>query len=219
MKHTVSFFAAAATLIASLGCTSSELDPPLADARAGADLGSLDAGRGDGGPTPDASAQPDAGGLLDASMTGDAAPDARGIIYPDLSVGGDASDLPDADRIADAAPDAQPPPGDLLDCAPLAAAGHEVCGATPAHCAIVFRDGSGCADACASAGLQCVASYRDDDDDPAAPRCAIHPTAEAFNCADTGHRSDGLRFTTTLANEERPDQVIGCERIFAHHAA
>lgn len=192
MRHPAPLFVALALLSVGplLGCTTSELiDPPTdgaVDAQSRTDGGRIDAGR---------DAQPDGDGSvarLDAA-TPDAQTDAQGILYLDggaIDVGpsGDASSgdasLGDA-SLADAGL-----PGDPLDCAALAAAGHSVCDATPAHCAIVFYDGSGCADACANAGLRCVASFRDDDDDPDAPGCAIHPTNEAYQCGDTGHQSD-----------------------------
>lgn len=186
MRHYVPLFAALCALFAS-ACTESDLvDPPgeAADARVGPDRGLLDGAtldRGPDGAVDDAAA--------DARVS-DAQADAQGILYLDLGPT-DAALMRDAGAVPDAAPMADMgQPGQPLDCAGFAAAGHAVCDATPDHCAIVFYDGSGCADACASAGMRCVASFRDDDDDPNAPRCAIHPTNEAHQCADTGHNSD-----------------------------
>ncbi|MGK0360254.1 MAG: hypothetical protein ACI9U2_002567 [Bradymonadia bacterium] len=202
MQHPEPLFAALPLLSTGslLGCTTSELiDPPTdgsVDARSRTDGGRIDAGR---------DAQPDGDGSvarLDAT-TLDAQTDALGILSLDggaIDVGplgdatsGDATsgDAASGDAsLGDASLADAGVPGDPLDCAALAAAGHSVCDATPAHCAIVFYDGSGCADACASAGLRCVASYRDDDDDPDALGCAIHPINEAYQCGDTGHQSD-----------------------------
>ncbi|MCB9596261.1 MAG: hypothetical protein H6719_26300 [Sandaracinaceae bacterium] len=99
------------------------------------------------------------------------------------------------------------------DCAALEAAGHSVCAAADGACEIVFYDGSGCNAACASAGMPCVASYRDDDD--GAPLCARHPSGEAYACAETGHRSDYCVCGGTGAApvEEPPDGLafVGAE--------
>jgi len=126
-----------------------------------------------------------------------------------LAPGLDAGDTPPAPSDAGPATDAHftlpghdggPPPGtdagapptdaavDPSACAPLEAAGHALCASEAGACEIVFYDGSGCAAACASAGLACLASYRDHDDD--APLCARHPSGESYACAETGHMSD-----------------------------
>lgn len=176
-----------------IGCTTATSDAPdPADARRGGDARVRDGGSVD--------AAVHSGDATVADTAVDGAPDAgtrdADILFLDLTVPDHGDDPPpmDASRADAAAPidagqiDAAPPVVDPLDCVPLAAAGHSVCEATPEHCALVFYDGAGCAAACAAGGMQCVASYRDDDDD--APECAIHPSREAFNCADTGHRSD-----------------------------
>ena len=189
MRHTASLFVATALSIVALGaCTTSELIEPPGDASVDAQP-RIDRGQLDAQPNGDSTVM-----RLDAATDGtppDAGADAQGILYLD---GGalDGGPMPvDGGPPVDALPaDSGVIPGDPLDCAALAAAGHSVCGATPTQCAIVFYDGSGCAEACASGGLRCAASYRDDDDDPAAPACAIHPTGEAFDCAETGHQSD-----------------------------
>lgn len=79
-------------------------------------------------------------------------------------------------------------PVETLDCEALARAGHTVCSEAADRCEIVFYDESGCAAACASAGMRCLESYRDDDDGE--PLCARHPSGESYGCAETGHRSD-----------------------------
>ena len=125
----------------------------------------------------------DAGEDVSSPDTGaDDVPSVDDVAPPDAA--SDATTT--ADAMEDTAPDV--PIDEPLDCSGLSLAGHSVCGATPESCQIVFYDGSGCRDACASAGLECVASYRDDDDNGQV--CAPHPSEESYGCDETGHQSD-----------------------------
>lgn len=77
--------------------------------------------------------------------------------------------------------------GTPVDCAPLAAAGFEICDSGESYCGVVFTDGSGCSQLCALAGLTCEAAYENVEDE-----CAADLERDALPC-DSGHSSDYCR--------------------------
>jgi len=86
-------------------------------------------------------------------------------------------------------PDEPPGTEDEFTCAGFMGGEPQLCAQTEEACHIVFRNGSGCVAACASANLVCLASMRDDDDNES--HCAPHPTdSTPYGCEETGHRSD-----------------------------
>lgn len=145
-----------------------------------------------GGPAPDAAGGADAAPPTPDAVGPDAHVPARDAAPPVADAATSNADAGrDADAaLADAAPtdaapipeaDAAAPP---VDCAPIAAAGHTVCAATPTGCEAVFDDRSGCTAVCARAGLACAGAF-EDVPDACAPDEARPPVA-----CDSGHQSD-----------------------------
>lgn len=91
------------------------------------------------------------------------------------------SGSPDAGAPDAGAPDAGP---GALDCAQFTSIGYELCGSFADACEIIFRDRSGCASACARAGMVCEDSWND-----ASGQCAPN-RGQHYGCRDSGHDSD-----------------------------
>lgn len=85
------------------------------------------------------------------------------------------------------APDAGPAPdagAAPVDCGQFTAIGYEVCASFADACEIIFRDRSGCASACARAGLVCEDSWNDE-----SGLCAPN-RGQHYGCSESGHDSD-----------------------------
>ena len=160
----------------STGCTSEEQGAASEDV--GVDSG--DVAHDDNTTDTSGPVDPDDTGSNDVSAPTDDAgdPDAGA---PDA----DASQELDAETDTDDAGDPNLPPPPDLDCDAFGDDGYWVCDDAPGRCEVVFTDGTGCAEVCASQGLVCGRVYEQVFDE-----CIAEIYRPELSCDGTGHGSD-----------------------------